>query len=336
MLTRLAAVLTALLLLASAPAPAGEGKPAARFKLATVAPRGSVYHQILLSLKEKWAAAPGGGVDLVIFPDGNQGGEPDMVRKMRIGQLQAALMTASGLAEIEDSVNALQNMPMLFRDLAEVEKVRVVLRPMIEKKFEEKGFVLLSLEDAGWVKFFATQSLTTPDDLRKCKLFALSSDAKALEIWRAAGFTPVPMDTIDIVTGLTTKRIDVVPAPATWANAMQISGIAKHMLDLNWAPLVGGLVVKKDAWEKVPEEVRTALRESAVAAGRDLMARTRAENDEAVEAMKKRGLTVLPVPAEVQAEWASTAEKAYPMIRGKIVPADLFDQVQEILKEARK
>src|SRR5262252_3929778 len=100
-----------------------------RVNLGTLAPRGSVYHQSLQAMAEAWRQAPGGGVRLVVYPDGTQGGEADMVRLMRVGSLQAGLLTAVGLSNIEPAVGGLQNIPMLFRSLEEFEKVTEQLRP---------------------------------------------------------------------------------------------------------------------------------------------------------------------------------------------------------------
>ena len=63
---------------------------AIRINLGTLAPRGSTYHQSLQAMAEKWKQAPRGGARLVIYPDGTQGGEADMVRLMRVGTLHAA------------------------------------------------------------------------------------------------------------------------------------------------------------------------------------------------------------------------------------------------------
>src|SRR3954447_8586160 len=89
-------------------------------RLATLAPKGSTFHQELVAMGQTWAKAPGGGVKLTIYTDGSQGGEADMVRRLRGGQLQAALLTVAGLTEIDDSVAALQNMPMMFHDAGEL------------------------------------------------------------------------------------------------------------------------------------------------------------------------------------------------------------------------
>src|SRR5690349_20912265 len=157
--------LPAAALLLSSPAPGPAAEKALRINLGTLAPRGSIYHQSLQSMAEAWRQAPGGGVRLVIYPDGTQGGEADMVRLMRVGSLQAGLLTAVGLSDIEPAVSGLQNIPMLFRSLEEFEAVNERLRPALEKRLAEKGFVVLFWVDAGWVRYFSKEPIITPEDL---------------------------------------------------------------------------------------------------------------------------------------------------------------------------
>jgi TRAP-type transport system periplasmic protein len=120
-----------------------------RINLGTLAPRGSSYHKSLQAMAEKWKQAPAGGVRLVIYPDGVQGGEADMVKLMRVGTLQAGLLTTMGLADIEPGIFGLQSAPMIYRDFAEFEYVNEKLQPMLEKRMLEKGFVVLFWVDAG-------------------------------------------------------------------------------------------------------------------------------------------------------------------------------------------
>ena len=103
-------------------------------RVGTLAPKNSLYHQQLLEMGEAWKKAQGGGKYLV-YPDGSQGGETDMVRRMRIGQLQGALLSVVGLREIEPAIAALQNMPLMFRSWDEVDYVREKMRPAMERKF---------------------------------------------------------------------------------------------------------------------------------------------------------------------------------------------------------
>jgi TRAP-type C4-dicarboxylate transport system substrate-binding protein len=308
----------------------------ARIRLATLAPKGSSYYQILQGMGEKWRQAPGGGASLTIFADGSMGGEADMVRRMRVGQLQAGMLTAVGLSEIDPSVSALQNMPMMFRSLDEVDYIRQKLAPSIEKKLLDKGFVVLCWGDSGWVRFFSKEPVIYPADLKKMKLFAWAGDTKQLDIMKAGGYQPIPLETNDILPSLQTGLINAVPSTPFYALAGQFYGPASHMLELNWAPLVGGAVVTRKTWDGLSGEARDAMMKAATEAGEQIKAKSRAESDQAVETMRKRGLTVHAGTPEVEAAWRKAAEEVYPKIRGAIVPAEMFDEVIRLLQEFRK
>jgi len=307
----------------------------AKIKLATLAPKGTSFHQTLLSMGEKWQKAPGGGAKLVIYTDGTMGGEADMVKRMRVGQIQAGLLTVAGLQEIDESVTALQTMPMKFHSLDEVEHVREKLRPRLEQKFLEKGFVVLFWCDAGWVRFFSKKPVTVPADLKPLKLFAWAGDNRTVDLIKAFGYRAVPLEPTDILAGLQTGLIDAVPSTPTYALAGQFYGPAPNMVEVDWAPLVGGAVITKKAWEALPQASRDEMMKAAAEAGEAITKRSRTESQEAVEAMQKRGLKVQKLTPQAEGEWRKLAEEVNPKIRGMLVPADLFDEVQGILKEYR-
>jgi TRAP-type C4-dicarboxylate transport system substrate-binding protein len=307
-----------------------------RVKLATLVPKGTSYHLALQAMAEQWRQAPGGGVRVTIYTDGTMGGEADMVRRMRIGQLQAGMLTVVGLSEIDPSVTALQNMPLMFRSLDEVDYIREKLRPRIEKTFYEKGFVVLFWGDAGWVRFFSKTPVMLPEDLKSLKLFTWAGDSRQLELMKSAGYQAVPLETNDILPGLQTGLIEALPTTPFIALASQFYSSAPYMLELNWAPLVGGTVITRKFWDELDPAAQKALREAAAETGRAIKERGRQEMEESVETMKKRGLTVTTVTPEAEAVWRKLATEVYPKIRGTIVPADLFDEVQTLLEEYRK
>lgn len=316
-------------------APMSVPAAAPRIKLATLAPKGSSFHQVLLEMAEQWRASPGGGVTLTIYTDGTMGGEADMVRRMRVGQIQAGMLTVSGLMEIDESVAALQNMPMMFRSIEELEHVRDQLRPELERRLLDRGFVVLFWGDAGWVKVFSRRPGKLPDDFVTMKMFALAGDTRTLDLWKLAGYQPVPLEVTDILPGLQTGLIDAVCTTPTYALAGQFYGPASNMLDLNWAPLVGATVVTEKAWSNVPAGTRESLLTAANVAGRKITERSRQESDESVAAMRKRGLVVHEVTPEIESAWRNRCEQFYPNIRGSIVPAEMFDRVRQLLQEYR-
>jgi TRAP-type transport system periplasmic protein len=321
------------LVFATAPLVAGE-RPT-RISLGTLAPRGSVYHQSLLNMAEQWREAPGGGVRLVIYPDGTQGGEADMVRLMRVGTLQAGLLTAVGLSAIEPAVAGLQNFPMLFRDFEEFDYVNQQLRPRMEERLAGRGFVMLFWGDTGWVRYFFREPTMTPDELKKRRMFAWAGNVDQVSIMKQLGYNPVPLETADILTGLQTGLINAVPVPPIFAARSQFHSHAPHMLDLKWGVLVGGLVVRKDAWDRIPPATRKVLQQAAAQAGREIQSNARKEGEEAVAAMMKRGLQVHQLTPELEAKWQAGVEEVYPQIRGRLVPEEIFDEVMRLVQEYR-
>jgi len=315
-------------------APSHAAEPV-RIKLATLAPRDSSFHKSLLAMGDKWKQASAGAVTLTVYPDGTQGGEADMVRRMRVGQLQAAMLTVPGLSQIEESVTSLQLMPMMFHSLDEFDYVIGKMRPALEKKFLDKGFVVLCWGDAGWVRFFSKQPALVPDDYRRMKVFVWSGDTRSIEIYKGLGFNAVPLEQTDILAGLQTGLVDVVTSIPFYALAGQFHGIAPHMLEVNWVPLVGGTVISKKTWDAIPAASKPAMLKIAAEAGETMKQRGRTESDESVEAMKKRGLKVRQASPEALAAWQKLGEETYPRLRGKVVPAEMFDEVQRLVKEYR-
>jgi TRAP-type C4-dicarboxylate transport system substrate-binding protein len=306
-----------------------------QLRIGTLAPKNSLYHRQLMDLGEAWRTAQGGGAKYLVYPDGSQGGETDMVRRMRIGQLQGGLLSVVGLREIEPSIAALQNMPMMFKSWEEVDYVREKMRPAMEKRFLDKGFVVLAWGDAGWVRFFTKEPAFAPNDFKKMKFFAWGAEADQQEIMKSLGYTPVPLETADILPAVQTGMINAVPSTPYFALATQIYTTANNMLDMNWAPVVGALIITKKAWDELTPEGQASVREAGAKAGVQLRAKARQEVDEAVDAMKKRGLTVNKPNAEQMKEWNALADGLYPRIRGKLVPAEQFDEVVAHLKAFR-
>jgi TRAP-type C4-dicarboxylate transport system substrate-binding protein len=143
------------------------------------------------------------------------------------------------------------------------------------------------------------------------------------------------LETAGIPQALLSDTVGAVSMPPFFALAGQLDGQVKHMLELNWGPLVGAAVVRKKSWDRVPPDAREAMLKIAAEIGREVKAAGRAESESSVAAMVKRGLIVQKVSPEVEAEWRSTVEPLNDRIRGKVVPAEMYDEAQRLLREFR-
>lgn len=321
--------------LAGSPRAAAAQDAPVRIRLGTLAPQGTSYHRILQEMGERWRTATNGQVQLTVYA-GTMGSEAELVRRMRLGQLQAAALSGVGIEEIDPAVSALQAMPMVFRTLEEYEHVRTRLEPVLAARLAERGFVALFWGDAGWIRIFTRRPAVRPDDFRSLKVFVTAGDNDHFDLMRSSGFTPVFLDWSDALTGLQTGMIDAVPTIPYFALSMQLHTVAGYMLEVPWMPLLGATIVSRRTWDGLTPQVQAAMRTAAAEAGRQFQMRGRAESDSAVAAMRRRGLTVEPLPPAAEAEWRALSERLYPQIRGRMVPADMFDEVLRILAEYRR
>ena len=305
----------------------------ARIKVATILPRGTSAQQALLEMAAKWRQV---GVTTTLYTDAVMGGEAETVRRMRIDQIQGALLSVGGLTEIDRSVTALQLMPMVFHSLDEVSYVREKLRPLLEKRLEEKGFVALFWGDAGWVQIFSRKPVLHPDDLKMQKVFVLASDGSQVDLMKTAGFQAVPLEYTDTLTGLQTGLIEAVPTTPFYALAGQFYLPASYMLELNYVPLGGAFVVTRKAWDGLTLAMQDVIRQTGDETGKKITLQSRQEMQESVAAMTKRGLKVSRMNPEAEAEWRTLFESVYPKLRGGLVPADMFDEVRRLLRDYRK
>jgi TRAP-type transport system periplasmic protein len=304
-------------------------------RMATLVPDGSSWHLILKETAEKWKQVSGGRVSVRLFPGGVAGDDPDVVRKMRLGTLSAGVLTAVGVGEIDKSVYAL-GVPLMYDSYDEVYWVLDKMRPKLEAGLLEKGFVVLNWADGGWVRFFTKKPVAVPDDLRSLKLFSWAGDAEAVEVWRSAGFNPVPLPSTEIATALQTGLIEALGSPPQVAVISQFFNHAQNMTDLRWQLLLGATVITKNAWDRIPADVQPALREATEEAGARLRKEIRDAEARDIDAMKQRGLNVVAVSAAQRALWQKLTDSIYPKIRGPIVPVEAFDEAVRLRDEYRK
>ena len=313
------------------PLAAQRGGGGVRVNLGTVVPKDSAWYEVLLRMKQDWATISDGRVDLRIYPGGSLGDDVEMLRKVRIGQLQAVAVTSVGLSRIDDSIEALHT-PMLFRSYEELDYVREKMAPKLEAALSQKGFVVLNWSDGGWAQFFTKKPAKTLDDIRGMKLWIGTGDPNAEQLYRDFDMRPTPLPMTEMLTALQTGLIEAIDVPPLFAMLDGSFQRAPYMTDIRWAPVMGGTVISKAAWERIPADLRPKLLASAKKAGEEMRGRIRQLGEDSIAQMKQRGLTVVPADREA---WQREVEAAYPKMRGKLAPAALFDEAIRLRDEYR-
>jgi TRAP-type C4-dicarboxylate transport system substrate-binding protein len=313
-------------------APAGAGAQEVVLKLGTLAPQGSSWHALLREMGERWAEASGGRVKLRIYAGGTQGGEGDMVRKIGVGQLQGGTLTNVGMRDILPEPSAL-TAPGMVDGEAEYRALFPRLRERLEAQLGARGYVVVHWVAVGTAYVFCARGYRSPAEMGEARIFVWEGDEAAVEAFRAVGFRPVVLSSVDLVPALQTGMVSCVTQPPAYALTARTFEKANHMMDYRWAWLMGATLVRRDAWEQIPPALRPRLLAIAAEIGERLDAESQRLGEQAVAAMQKQGLVVFPVD---EAAWRAGAERAWPATRGKVVPAAFFDEVVRVRDQVRR
>ncbi len=262
---RIATLCAGLFCLIALPIAHAEQQPVT-IKLATLAPEGTIFHDSLLKMANEWTRLSGGKVQIKIYAGGIAGSEDDMVRKIRIGQLHAATISAIGMMQIDPSYAALQ-VPGMMASYEELDSVRRQLAPRIEKRFADKGFVITNYCDLGHMYFFTAKKTGSIAELQKKKICTFAGDQASKEIWAKAGFNAVDVPMSEMMTALQTGLIDGFMDTPVFALSLQIFAKAPHMINVSYGIAIAATVVQKSVWNKIEPDLQKAF----IKASQDLL-----------------------------------------------------------------
>jgi TRAP-type C4-dicarboxylate transport system substrate-binding protein len=309
--------------------------PALTLKFATLAPVGSPWVESLRRLAGDLEREAGGAVTFKIYPGGVAGEEADLVRKMRIGQLQGAALTQLGLALLEPGLLALST-PFLIEGEEELDQVMARVRPEYGGRLESRGYHLLAFTKAGWVHFFGRRPVATADDLRGQRLGLPDGDAVFVETWRRMGFNAFSLPFGDLLVGLQSGMVDAYYAPPTVAAGFQWFNLTPHMSEMRIAPVIGGVVLTDTAFRQVPEGLRARFRSRFLELEAELNEEMAVLEQAALAAMLSRGLIIDPVRPEAVTEWKRLGERGAEVVIGRVFSRRDYELVAAAVEEHRR
>jgi TRAP-type C4-dicarboxylate transport system substrate-binding protein len=308
--------------------------PAITIKVATLVPEGSPWHRALKKMAAEWQEISDGRVQLKIYAGGIAGDETDTVRKMRINQIQAAMVTGKGLGNIHPDFYVYQ-LPFIARTDGELDYLFLQLQPELEKLLEGKGFTLLGFSKSGWLRFFDNTEAVTPEEMRKLKLFSLEGSSGIDQTMKEIGFQIVPLKANDVFAAMQSGMVDAFAAAPLVAATMQWFALAPHMNDFYWTPLTGGLIISNRAWKMIPSKLHSRLKESSEKILRDLYYEAMEVEKQAFTIMKENGLVIHSVPDYTLSRWRNMVEKAFGLLIGDMISREIYEQALFIIEEYR-
>ena len=307
-------------------------------KFATLAPKGSTWMNNFDAMAREIRSKTDGELRIRFYPNGVQGDEIDVVRKMRAGLLHAGAMTATGLGEIQKEVLIFQ-LPRMFKTYEELDYVRDYLYEDLDKAFMDAGYVLLGMGDLGHYYIFSNQPIRTIADLQSpsVKMWVRTTDKIGLEFYKNAGIATVPGEVTQVMASLYSGRINAVAVSPYITVALQWYDKFKYMTNLPVSVGVGATVMTKEKFDQLSPDQQKVLREITKAYQSKLIQSIRKDNDRSLEALqKKAGIEVVEFEEDSQKAWDIIAVETHNALVGEIYSQAFLDKINTLLQEYRK
>jgi len=304
-------------------------------KFSTLAPEGSSWMKSMHGFSEKIKKATDGNVVFKFYPGGVSGDEKDVIRKMRIGQLHGAGFTGVGLGAILPEVRVL-DLPFLFQSDREVEHVYQAMNDYFEKRFEEKGYILLGWVPVGWVHFLSKKPIRTVDDLRASKPWLWEGDPLVEKAYAGMNVQPIPLSITDVLLSLQTGMVDTVYSSTQGSLVLQWFTKVKHITRLRMGYATGGVLISRKKFKKLPAEYQKSLKKIGAECMKDLVAVIQADNLKAEKVLENNGLkwTPEPDPANLK-KFQQAGVTVRKSLSGKIFSPELLSKVLGHLAEVQ-
>jgi len=304
-------------------------------KMATVAPEGTTWMKEVHAFEKKIEEMTDGQIKFKTYAGGIMGGEIDMLRKMRYGQIDAAAFTGVGLGEVLPEVRVLE-LPFLLQTTEEVDYVFDALLDDFQQKFLEKGFYFVSWAETGFVYLFTQSKVQNTKELQNTRMWLWKDDPLAREIFKAMDIPAVPLDITDVYTSLQANMVNGFYISPYACIAMQWFTKADYLLNYPLTHSLGGVLMTKKKMESMPEDLQKILIDETKKGIREIVLQSRVENETSLKMLEENGIELVEITDQaVIDEFKKAGEETAQSLVGKLYSQETLDKVKALLEEYR-
>lgn len=271
-------------------------------KIATLSPEGTFWMKHMRAGAKEIKEKTQGRVKFKFYPGGVMGNDDNVLRKIRIGQLQGGAITIGSLSQSTPDTT-IYGLPYLFSSLDDAAEIRKTTDPMLSKMIEENGFVNFGFAQGGFTYLMSKEPIRSLDDLRQRKSWIPEKSEVGLSVFRYVGVSPVSLSLSDVLTGLQTGLIDTVVTSPIGALALQWHTHIKYVTDQPVNYLAAMLIIDKKAFYKLSKTDQEIVREVMVKVYKKIDEQNKVDNVAARQALINQGVKFIKLSDSDKEEW---------------------------------
>lgn len=305
---------------------------AQQIKLAVLVPEGTTWGNTLKKLSKEVETATGGEVNMKVYYGGVSGDEPDVLRKVRIGQLQGGIFTGKILGEIYGDVRVMELPFTFYNDQAKASKVLTKLTPQFNQGLKAKGFVNLGFYEIGHVYVVSTKKAANLNELKGMKIWSWEGDPLVGALLESLQLVSVPLALPDVLSSLSTGIINAAYAPPLAILALQWHTKIKYLVDFPSGFSIGALLVSEKSWAKVKPDHQKKILEISQKYVKEANEKSVAESEAARQQLKKSGIEFVSFPEADYKQAASVRGQVINKLKDKYISSKAIQELEKEMK----
>jgi len=305
------------------------------FKIASLAPAGSVWITQFERFAKDISDKSGGEIGFRIYPGGVMGDDQAMFRKMRVGQLHGGGLTMTGISKKIPDFRVMA-VPFLFESYEEIDYVRKGLMPDFKKQFRKQGFELISMTEVGFLYAMSTKNITSFKDFQKSKNWSPSGDPISDKYFENLEITPFQLTIPDVMASLQSGLIETVYNSLYGSIVMQWFTKTKYIVDFPYGYAYGVFVLSSKKFNKLTEEQKQIVYDAADMHFPILLEKTRQSNKDSYKVLQDRGNTFVQLDDEAAEILRAKRDETVKELVPEAFSQEIQDKTYKLLDEFRK
>ena len=205
----------------------------------------------------------GDKAEVKVYGSSQLGDDQELLQKLKLGQVTFSL-PSSVMSSVAPEFGVFE-MPYIVQNR---DHIRRVSREMLDDTFqpaaERNGFKILAFWENGFRNITNNvRPINQPEDLDRIKLRTPKGEWR-VKMFKAYGANPTPMAFSDVFTALKTGVIDGQENPYAQIASAKFQEVQEYLSITGHVYTPGYILVGKNKFESLPDDVQAALREAAL------------------------------------------------------------------------
>ena len=207
-----------------------------------------------------------GQITVEIYPNSELYGDEDELQALQGNSVQMIAPASSKLTDIAPQVLVL-DLPFLFQDVNDVQELTArdtdVGRAIYDnEELASRNMQLMGLWGNGFYQITSNAAIRTPDDLQGQRI-RITPSAVIQRFFEQWGAETTPMAFAEVFTALQQGVVDGQYNPYSNIESQQFYTVQDYLTVSNHGYLIYPLVINRDFYESLPEDMQQVVTESA-------------------------------------------------------------------------